>query len=79
MSESLFPRMSLVRHKKTRGLYRIMIDASYGRIEATNEPAYGYVSWLPATLENIVLWIRPQSEMEDGRFELMPEEPETIP
>lgn len=56
-----------------------MIDASYGRIEATNEPAYGYVSWLPATLENIVLWIRPQSEMEDGRFELMPEEPETIP
>ena len=74
MTQPKYPRMSLVRHKKTRGIYRVMIDPSYARIEATNEPAYGYVAWLPAGgLEETTLWIRPQREMEDGRFELMPE------
>lgn len=63
-----YPRMTLVRHKKTRGLYRIFIDPSYAKIEATGEPAYGYCveGDLQATL-----WIRPQSEMEDGRFEIV--------
>lgn len=68
----MFPRMTLVRHKKTGGVYRVMIDPSYARIEATNEPAYGYVLW-DEKLEDKVLWIRPQVEMEDGRFEKVEE------
>ena len=66
----MFPRMSLVQHKKTRGLYRVMIDPSYAKIEETGEPAYGYCAEgeLDATL-----WIRPQAEMKDGRFELVEE------
>lgn len=66
----MFPRMSLVRHKKTRGLYRIFMDPTYARIEATNLGAYGYCAegQLDATL-----WVRPRAEMEDGRFELVTE------
>ncbi len=57
-----FPIGSQLRHLKTGGYYRIM---GLAKIEATLEMAYVYES-----LQTHDYWIRPQAEMEDGRFEL---------
>lgn len=59
--ETLYVPGDLVRHLKTGGLYTIMDIAI---IEATLTPAYIYKS-----LESGAQWIRPVTEMEDGRFE----------
>lgn len=64
----MFPRGSFIKHVKTQGLYTVMIDPSYARIEATLDPAYGYVG---SNHNTATLWIRSQHEMEDGRFELV--------
>ena len=60
---SLFPIGSQLRHKKTGGLYVVIGLAT---IEATLEAAYVYES-----MQTHDYWVRPQAEMEDGRFELV--------
>lgn len=49
-----------LQHLKTGGLYRIICLA---KIEASLEEAYVYEA-----LINGSYWIRPKTEMEDGRF-----------
>lgn len=63
--EGLFKPGSRLRHKKTGGFYKVVLLAN---IEASLEPAYVYES-----MQSHDFWIRPQAEMEDGRFELIPE------
>lgn len=55
-----------VRHVATGRVYRIVDLPARCRIEATGAPAYSYCL---AFEPEITLWVRPQSEMEDGRFE----------
>jgi hypothetical protein len=59
----LFKPGSKLRHVKTGGFYKVVVLAN---IEANLEPAYVYES-----LQSHDFWIRPQAEMEDGRFELI--------
>ncbi len=54
---------SKLKHKKTGGLYKVVLLAN---IEANLEAAYVYES-----LQTHDFWVRPQAEMEDGRFELI--------
>ncbi|SNX29315.1 hypothetical protein SAMN06295945_1686 [Polynucleobacter meluiroseus] len=63
--EGLFKPGSKLKHKKSGGFYRVVMLAN---IEANLAPAYVYES-----LQNQNFWIRPQAEMEDGRFELVSE------
>lgn len=49
-----------VQHVKTGGLYQIICLA---KIEATLEDAYVYQA-----LSNMTYWVRPKTEMLDGRF-----------
>jgi hypothetical protein len=60
---SLFPIGSQLRHKKTGGFYLVI---GLAKIEATLEMAYVYES-----MQTHDYWVRPQAEMEDGRFELI--------
>ena len=59
---SVFPIGSVLKHKKTGGFYQVI---GLAKIEATLEVAYVYES-----RQTHDYWIRPQAEMEDGRFEL---------
>ena len=59
----LFKPGAKLKHIKTGGLYKVLFIAN---IEASLEPAYVYES-----LQSHDFWIRPQAEMEDGRFELV--------
>lgn len=59
----LFKPGSKLKHLKTGGFYKVVLLAN---IEATLETAYVYES-----LQSHDFWIRPQAEMEDGRFELI--------
>jgi hypothetical protein len=59
----LFPIGSQLRHKKTGGFYLVI---GLAKIEATLEMAYVYES-----MQTHDYWVRPQAEMEDGRFELV--------
>jgi hypothetical protein len=59
----LFKPGSKLRHIKTGGFYKVVLLAN---IEANLQPAYVYES-----LQSHDFWIRPQAEMEDGRFELV--------
>ena len=59
----LFKPGTKLKHIKTGGLYKVLLLAN---IEATLEPAYVYES-----LQSHDFWVRPQEEMEDGRFELI--------
>lgn len=52
-------------HRKG-GRYVIHIGPDRLKIEATNEPAYCYAP--EGAGVNDTHWIRPQTEMEDGRF-----------
>jgi hypothetical protein len=57
-----FPTGSKLKHLKTGGFYQIV---GLAKIEATLEVAYVYES-----LQTNDYWVRPQIEMEDGRFAL---------
>ena len=57
----LFKPGTQLKHVKTGGFYKVVFLAN---VEATLEPAYVYES-----LQSHDFWIRPQAEMEDGRFE----------
>jgi hypothetical protein len=59
----LFPTGAQLKHKKTGGFYKVI---GLAKIEATLEMAYVYES-----MQTHDYWIRPQDEMEDGRFELI--------
>lgn len=61
--ERKFRRGETVVHLKTQGRYLIEETPPACRIELTGEPAYAYRSQADNTL-----WVRCQSEMEDGRF-----------
>ncbi|BDX21174.1 hypothetical protein TUM22923_04950 [Polynucleobacter sp. TUM22923] len=60
----LFKPGSKLKHRKTGGFYKVLLLAN---VEASLEPAYVYES-----MQSHDFWIRPQAEMEDGRFELIP-------
>ncbi len=60
---SLFPIGSQQRHLKAGGYYQVIGQA---KIEATLDMAYVYES-----MQTHDYWVRPQAEMEDGRFELI--------
>lgn len=62
----LFPEGSLVRHRKGTE-YRVEATPLTCRIEAGAVPAYAYRECRPGAR----LWVRPQAEMEDGRFVLV--------
>ena len=59
-SDGRFAPNTQLQHVKTGGLYRVVCLAN---IEADLAPAYVYES-----LQTHDFWIRPQAEMEDGRF-----------
>lgn len=61
----LFPIGSRLQHKKTGDFYKVI---GLAKIEATLEMAYVYLSH-----QTNDYWIRPQEEMEDGRFVLVTE------
>lgn len=61
----LFKPGGTLRHIKTGGFYKVVLLAN---IEASLEPAYVYES-----MQSGDFWIRPQLEMEDGRFEIISE------
>lgn len=56
-----FPAGKLVRHVKSGGEYSIVYTPEHLVIEKTWEPAYAYAA-------HGIVCIRPQNEMEDGRF-----------
>lgn len=61
---TMYSHGAVVRHRVTGGVYVILGTPSDGFvIEDTNEPAYLYKG-------SKEVWVRPQSEMEDGRFVL---------
>jgi hypothetical protein len=60
----MFSRNDWVWHRKTDGMYHIVGLPTEHFIERTGEPAYVYMN-----NEGFRI-IRPQSEMEDGRFQL---------
>lgn len=64
-----FKRKQLVRHLKTRTIYRIIHTPAICRLESTGEPAYAYQL---INNPHARLWVRSQAEMEDGRFEGIP-------
>lgn len=60
MSQFKFEVGATVKHVKTGGLYRVL---HVGRYEPTGADVYIYQSKLDQEI-----WVRPQPEMEDGRF-----------
>jgi hypothetical protein len=60
----MFPVGRCIRHKKSGGLYTVMVGPDVARLEATNTPAYFYRS-----VDTGLVWARCQDEIEDGRFE----------
>lgn len=62
-----FPVLTSVRHVKSGRVY--LIVAVNCRIEKDDVPAYAYMEH---HVPNATIWVRPQAEMEDGRFEVMP-------
>lgn len=66
----LFQVQQTVMHVKSRTVYKIIGTPKEGYvIEGTQQPAYLYQSDCDP-LFRCTIWIRPQSEMEDGRFHL---------
>jgi len=63
--DGLFKPGDFLKHLKSGGFYRVVMLAN---IEATLQPAYVYES-----LRNQSFWIRPQAEMEYGRFVVISE------
>jgi hypothetical protein len=63
MEHPRFFKGEWVEHKNG-GIYRILHTPTELRIEHDNVPAYAYT-------DGKFIWVRPQSEMEDGRFVLI--------
>ena len=53
----------ILEHLKTRDTYMVLNTPDNVRIEATNAPSYIYMH-----IPTMQIWVRPQDEMEDGRF-----------
>ena len=65
-----FLKKDEVRHIKSEGIYVIQATPDDGiRVESTGEPGYVYSSITQEEGKRPVLWVRGQTEMEDGRFE----------
>jgi hypothetical protein len=63
--DGLFKPGVKLRHIKTGGFYKVVLLAN---LESNLEPVYVYES-----MQSHDFWVRPQAEMEDGRFELITE------
>jgi hypothetical protein len=63
----MFKRGDKIRHVKSKTDYWVVATPDVARLEETNEPAYVYRSDF-----NNLWWTRRQSEMEDGRFVVVP-------
>lgn len=59
----LFQQFQAVRHLRGNRTYLIIGTPARFRIEATQAPAYAYTA-----SDTGEIWVRPQAEMEDGRF-----------
>jgi len=66
--DCLFWESAVVRHRNGTE-YIVVQTPNTCRIEAGNVPAYAYKEKLYGPDNKF--WIRPQTEMEDGRFELV--------
>lgn len=70
----LFVEHQTIVHVKTGKHYGIVGTPDQYRIEATNQPAYAYREYITLANGEIEtgkrVWVRPQTEMEDGRFVL---------
>ena len=72
-----FRRKQIVRHLKSGGVYRIEETPDRLSIEETASPAYAYRMCRTnagagagfKVAHDARIWVRPQAEMEDGRFE----------
>jgi len=64
--DKMFAIADDVVHLRSGGVYVIIGTPDVYRVESTNEPAYAYLA------KDGTVWVRPQTEMEDGRFELIP-------
>lgn len=64
MTESKFVTGQRLRHHKG-GEYIISVAPDHRRLEYCNERFYEYIA-----LQDGTVWVRRQSEMEDGRFEV---------
>lgn len=62
----------VVKHLKSGGSYVVTGTPARVVIEATLHPAYTYRQ---AVGNDDRIWVRPQTEMEDGRFELLKKRP----
>jgi hypothetical protein len=61
----------IVKHVKTGGIYHIIgTPKDNYRLEHNNQPAYLYQS-IEGDIYANPIWVRSQSEMEDGRFVLL--------
>jgi hypothetical protein len=68
VSQPLYPVGTIVEHLRSGRQYKILASPFIVRIEANNIPAYIYRDY---SSSDIIEWIRPQAEMEDGRFKLI--------
>lgn len=62
----------VIKHLKTGSSYLVTGTPARLVIEATMEPAYTYRQ---ANGNDDRIWVRPQTEMEDGRFEMLKKRP----
>lgn len=67
----MFEQGDIVEHVATGGLYLITGTPDKVVIEATRAAAYTYRH----LTESFVVWVRPKTEMEDGRFVLYKKRP----
>ena len=65
---AMFILGDIVHHNKSGNDYLILMTPDRLLIEATKEPAYVYRRF---DGDDTRYWVRPQSEMEDGRFTLV--------
>ena len=64
----LFQAFDRLVHKKSSNMYSIIGTPNEYRIETTGEPAYAYRRCDDIYEKDRRIWVRGQSEMEDGQF-----------